>query len=158
MEPAQLGEGVRQVFPIIRAVTEPVWGGGNKRCVMVQQPELHLHPRMQVGLTDVLIEHRNCTIVETHSEHMILRALRRVRETAAGQHKNSPLAIRPDDISVIYLKAAPVQEVPASNEVPLGVTACRLRISEAGDFLDPWPQGFFEERLEDLFDDQEPQP
>jgi predicted ATPase len=28
-----------------------------------------------------------------------------------------------------------------------------LRIDSAGEFIDKWPRGFFEERYEDLFDE-----
>lgn len=154
IEPSQVGEGVRQVLPLIRAVSQ---GDNTSGCLIFQQPELHLHPRMQVGLTDTLMKHGPCKILETHSEHIILRVLKRVRETANGIHSEGDLAIHPEDISVVYLKAAQLQESPASHSMPGGATACRLRISAEGDFIDPWPHGFFEERLEDLFDDQEPQ-
>lgn len=150
---SQLGEGVRQIFPIIRAVISSTKYFAN-RLSIIQQPELHLHPRMQLGIADVLIAYRNCTIIETHSEHIILRVLKRIAETAAGMHKDKILAITPGDVSVVYLQPPPIQEAPSKEAERAGVKAVQLRITEEGDFLDPWPHGFFEERLEDLFSDE----
>jgi predicted ATPase len=52
--------------------------------VILEQPELHLHPSVQAGLADVLIdaaERRGIQlIVESHSEHFLLRLQRRVAE------------------------------------------------------------------------------
>ena len=58
----------------------------------VEQPELHVHPAVQVALGDVFIDgikNRNRTmLIETHSEHLLLRLLRRVRETNVRNSTN----------------------------------------------------------------------
>lgn len=151
----QLGEGVRQVFPVIRLVVAQRSQHHCPGLTILQQPELHLHPRMQMGVADVLIEHRNATLVETHSEHIILRVLRRIRESATGRHEGTALFIRPGDVSVIYLEPMPIAEAPEAGVRRDAVRVRHLRITEDGDFLDPWPQGFFEERIEDLFAGEE---
>ena len=106
-------------------------------------------------------------LIETHSEHLLLRLLRRVRETNVRnsekyewrQSSMSPLhremseaAIRdaeyqdskdhqltPDDLSVIYVRPTPE-----------GVKFTPLAVTNDGDFNAPWPEGFFDERVEEL--------
>lgn len=62
---------------------------GKKRLIAIEQPELHIHPRLQAAIGDLFVEsiqkngHR--FIIETHSEHLILRLLRRIRETEKGK-------------------------------------------------------------------------
>ncbi|RMM55438.1 AAA ATPase domain-containing protein [Pseudomonas syringae] len=130
----QLGTGVSQVLPIIVASHY-----APATMVTVEQPELHIHPRFQVELADLFIStcDRHSYLIETHSEHLILRLLRRVREL----HENSNcLGLTPDQISVTYLMT--------SSE---GVIVKRLDITPDGDFEQKWPGGFFDERDEELF-------
>lgn len=113
-----------------------------------QQPELHLHPAMQSALGDIYIERTGTDherhLIESHSEYILLRCLRRIRETGAGKHlPGDPLALGPDQISILYFD--PQQH---------GATKIRkIRVTKDGEFIDRWPRGFFEERGEDLFDE-----
>ena len=55
--------------------------------VACEQPELHLHPRVQVAIGDLLsqnTEHVNY-LIETHSEHLILRLLKRIRQNTNNE-------------------------------------------------------------------------
>lgn len=113
--------------------------------ILIEQPELHLHPRLQAELGDLFIdsalgESKNTLIIETHSEHLILRLLRRIRETAEGNLDEGQIPIAPDDLAVVYAK-------PTEN----GTKLVHLRVTEDGDFADPWPDGFFAERARELF-------
>src|SRR5690606_16292388 len=74
----QLGTGISQVLPIVVAANSDDLG-----LVSVEQPELHIHPRFQVELADVFLEamRKHSFLIETHSEHLILRLLKRVRQT-----------------------------------------------------------------------------
>ena len=99
---------------------------------MVEQPELHLHPRVQSRLADLLFyptENGNQVSVETHSEHLIYRVQRLIREKLKT----------PDDVSVNYVE-----------RTRSGSIVHNLRLSENGNFIDAWPGGFFDERIENL--------
>ena len=84
--------------------------------------------------------HEKTLLVETHSEHIMLRLLRRVRETAEGDLPSKRMKIEPNDLSVIYVEKS-----------PNGIRFKPLRVSDDGDFIDRWPKGFFDERAEELF-------
>lgn len=77
---ADVGFGVSQVLPILAALATIQEGS----TILIEQPELHLHPEAQGRLADVLLnigKERNLTLViETHSEHILLRLQRRVAE------------------------------------------------------------------------------
>ncbi|MEC4723542.1 DUF3696 domain-containing protein [Noviherbaspirillum sp. CPCC 100848] len=136
-----VGSGISYVLPVLAAG----WSY-ERQIVFIEQPELHLHPALQAGLADALIEITNTgrqLIVETHSEHLILRLLRRIRETNAKRTASPELRFDPDQVSVFYFN-------PSLD----GTTRVRhIRISDTGEFLTPWPRGFFTEREEDLFDE-----
>lgn len=141
-----VGVGVSQVIPVITAAAI-------RQKAYIQQPELHLHPKMQASIADIFIAALNIEqnpyldsptfILETHSELLALRLLRRICETNRAQIKDHKLELRPDNVSIIYVDKNDKGET----------TLTKLRISEAGDFLDRWPDGFFAERDAELFYD-----
>jgi predicted ATPase len=75
-----VGFGVSQVLPALVLMYYVPEGS----VVLMEQPEIHLHPAVQSGLADVILNvarARNLQIVvESHSEHMIRRFQRRVAE------------------------------------------------------------------------------
>lgn len=75
-----VGFGISQVLPVI-TLLQYVPAGST---VLLEQPEIHLHPLAQAALADVLIQaatHRGIQIIlESHSEHLLLRLQRRVAE------------------------------------------------------------------------------
>ena len=79
-------------------------------------------------------------LIETHSEHLMLRLLRRIEETGSNELPEGKPALKPDQVSVVYVE-----------QVEGEVRATRLRIDETGEFIDRWPQGFFDERADELF-------
>jgi len=77
---ADVGSGVAQVLPVVMQGLLAKPG----TMIIVEQPELHLHPSAQAVLADVLIKksHEGVRfLVETHSEHILLRLQRRIAET-----------------------------------------------------------------------------
>ena len=138
VQPCEVGTGVSQALPI--AV-----GAFAEGCSLmsVEQPELHLHPRIQCDLGDIFIAnmHRHKArkfLIETHSEHLILRLLRRMRETASGKVEEG-LELTPDDVAVLAVEAG-----------ENGTEIHEMEISEAGELLTPWPNGFFPERMTEI--------
>ncbi|HVZ07209.1 DUF3696 domain-containing protein [Rhodopila sp.] len=75
-----VGFGVSQVLPVVTLLQYVPEGS----TVILEQPEIHLHPLAQAGLADVLIQaamHRKVQIIlESHSEHLLLRLQRRIAE------------------------------------------------------------------------------
>lgn len=90
-----VGYGISQILPILVRVLLP--GGGT---FLMQQPEVHLHPKAQAELISFLIGilaedgHEYQFVMETHSDYMIDRA--RI-EVMRG-------TINPEDVSLIFLE------------------------------------------------------
>ncbi len=124
-----VGFGISQMLPfIVQSLT------ANNQIITIEQPEIHVHPRLQADLGDLLADaiaepHFNQFIIETHSEHLILRLQRLVRTKR----------LQPTDISVVAVRR--------SSE---GSIAVPLRLDDEGDFMDEFPGGFFPERLREL--------
>ena len=79
-----VGFGISQILPII---VEGLRINENETFVL-EQPELHLHPKVQSNLTDFLIslvEQGKKVIIETHSDHLITRLRRRIAEDKNNQ-------------------------------------------------------------------------
>jgi hypothetical protein len=134
-----VGTGVSQLVPVVVGLLDP-----ETKLLAVEQPELHLHPALQARLGDLLIASaaggRGPLFIETHSEHILLRLLRRIRERNESGDSPIQLALEPEQLAVLYV-----------DQVDGRVSVTRLRVDETGDFLDRWPRGFFTERAEELF-------
>lgn len=133
-----IGIGISQVLPVLVSAL-----GNQNKTVAIEQPEIHLHPAIQAELGDVFIEgalkQKNSFILETHSEHLILRLLRRIRENNYSDNKINR-GITPKDLMILYVE--PKAEGAQVYEIP---------VDEEGEFSKPWPQGFFAERSKELF-------
>jgi hypothetical protein len=128
-----VGFGFSQVLPVI---VQSMLSKG--KTLLIEQPELHLHPALQAKLGDVFIE--SALGKNKNTLHLILRLLRRIRETTEGELEEGDNPLRPEDVAVIYAK--PTEK---------GTELIELRITEDGDFADKWPDGFFAERAKELF-------
>ena len=109
----------------------------NKGLIACEQPELHVHPRIQVSIGDLLTQSGSSSnfLIETHSEHLILRLRKRVRQTTKNELPEGLKPVKKDDISIVYFEPSPD-----------GVIAKRIKLDEDGEFMSKWPQGFFSER------------
>ena len=136
---SDIGVGISQILPVVVAALDP----DRPAITAIEQPELHVHPRLQVELGDLFAEQAaggGVFLIETHSEHLMLRLLRRIEETTSGELPAGKPALKPDQVSVVYVEQGDGE-----------VRATRLRIDETGEFIDRWPQGFFDERDDELF-------
>ncbi|MBF0333497.1 MAG: AAA family ATPase [Alphaproteobacteria bacterium] len=143
VSPSDVGFGIGQLLPIL--VEGTVSEG---RLICVEQPEIHLHPRLQGHIADFLIQTAkknasppnrsggvrqyggNQWIIETHSEAIALRVQRRIKE-----------GLPPDFVSVLYVE-------PFSKG---GSRVMKLRLDSDGSFIDEWPDGFFEESYREIY-------
>ena len=124
---ADVGYGNSQVIPVLVAGFNSVKGD----ILIVEEPEIHLHPKAQAELGDFLLDLNKKgvqSIIETHSEHMIVRLQQHV---AAGR-------LDPASIAIYFIE--PTIE---------GKRLRKLTLDRKGIFLKPWPGGFFPERLEE---------
>jgi hypothetical protein len=137
--PSNMGIGFSQMMPLVASAF-----GSENNLMAIEQPELHIHPALQTELADLFIqsakERGNRFLIETHSEHLILRIMRRIRETTRNSLPEGKHPIKSADVAILYVQ-------PGKN----GSTVQELRIDEQGRFQDNWPQGFFEERLDEMF-------
>lgn len=125
--PSDVGFGIGQLLPIL---VEGVVRKDSTICV--EQPEIHLHPRLQAHLANFMIDtaKNNQWIIETHSESLILRI----------QNKIKDKILSPNDVSIIYVEAT-----------PLGSRVLEIPMDQDGDFMVDWPDGFFDERFKEVF-------
>ena len=99
-----VGYGVSQILPILVQILNPSISKNAQRDPMqsifslLQQPEIHLHPKAQAEFSSLLVKLANkgnqSFIIETHSDYMIDRARIEIRK---GN-------IRPEDVSLIYFE------------------------------------------------------
>lgn len=128
-----VGFGVSQALPLVIASVLTKQG----ITIIIEQPELHLHPSAQAELGDLFIRMTNAGIsllIETHSENLILRLRRRMAETALALRRGeSPeLKIQPDTLGAYFVDRVG------------GVSDCEpIRYDEWGKYL--WqPPGFLD--------------
>jgi predicted ATPase len=124
--------------------------------IAIEQPEIHLHPALQAELADAFLESADLGTVdddgvpdggatfllETHSEHLLLRIMRRIRETTDGTLPEGKRPIRPTDVAVLYVDPKGANGASIVREMPL---------DERGNLIKPWPGGFFEEGMREMF-------
>ena len=135
-----IGLGITQILPILAATNSDI-----ETTIAIEQPELHLHPAIQAELADEFIrsykENNNEFMIETHSEHLLLRIMRRMRHTAENKEgRDKTLDLTPDDVCLLY--------VDSDDE---STYIKELRLSKKGKLLDHWPGGFFEEGYKERF-------
>lgn len=120
-----VGSGISTILPVLHLCT-----ARQESNIFLQQPEEEMHPAGQCEIADILIassqENNNHLLVETHSEHMLLRILRRIRDkTIDFKEYNEKVRV--------YL----IDNGKADS----------MAIERDGTFrIVGWPSGFFEER------------
>jgi hypothetical protein len=129
-----VGVGISQVLPVLAQGFYALPGS----VIIMEQPEIHLHPGAQSALADVMIGVVNSRengvarniqlIIETHSEHFLRRLQRRIAEEAIPQEK----------VAAYFADAA-----------KLPVTLKALEIDLLGNIRN-WPENFFGDEMGDI--------
>jgi hypothetical protein len=140
VSPQDVGVGISQLIPVlVAALSRP-------GIVAIEQPELHIHPAWQVVLGDLFLSQAQEAgahfLLETHSEHLVLRIMRRMRETFLNTIPPGAPKAEPKDVAVYYVEIDENQTI--IREMPL---------NEAGELIKAWPGGFFEEGLREQIGD-----
>ena len=134
-----VGIGVSQVLPVLVSAY-----ASSNQLAAIEQPEIHLHPALQAELGDVFLESAlgnggNTFLIETHSEHLLLRIMRRMRETTTGEINDLSQEVHPEDVMVLFVEPDGPQSI--IREMPL---------NERGELVKAWPGGFFEEGIREI--------
>jgi len=154
-----VGSGVSQILPVLvqLALADPRLVHNAERpgmVVLVQQPELHLHPRMQVLfarlLVDLVTEWDRYLAAERRPDHIRPQVILETHSKEVVESFVNDIAAMDDDseaegaqcstalhrlISLIY-----VSQVGGAARVK------EITINRNGDFEDEWPDGFFTRR------------
>ena len=120
-----VGYGTSQVIPVVAGCFS-----NNPGPLLVEQPEIHLHPKAQGVVAELLCRtsSQRQVIVETHAVHMINRA--RVMIVQGD--------LRSEDVMIIFVS----RDKNGSHAHP-------IPILPDGEFGGDWPGGFFDERYQD---------
>ena len=114
-----VGFGVSQVLPIL--VEGLTMDKGNT--LILEQPEIHLHPKMQMDIADFLImiaQQGKHLIVETHSDHIINRMVRRALEDESLRKMINIFYIAKDENNISKLNSVRIDESLGIDEAPQG--------------------------------------
>lgn len=126
---ADLGLGLKKIIPLVTYLFYRRSPG----LICIQEPESNLHPKYQSEIAEVIAQsytnRGNTHLIETHSEILILRLLKLIKQKK----------ISAEDISVNFIE----KEKGESKIINIGV-------NENGEFTSNWPKGFFNERIDEL--------
>jgi predicted ATPase len=124
---------------------------GKSPLILLQQPELHLHPKMQAHLADLLVQETASTknskqrnqpivVLETHSENLILRVQKLIRTGLLDSN----------DVAVLFVDRVSADKTgPRSSKKGNQVQV--LDLDKYGEFKTDWPLSFSELRLDEIF-------
>jgi len=119
--------GLLQVLPVLFKISE----ASN---LLIEQPELHLHPRLQSLLAKFFTESKALWgnndfghfIIETHSEHLIRKFQVLLANSKIEKH----------DIGVYFFYSSKNSRL---------TKIIKLELEDSGFFISPWPDGFFDD-------------
>jgi predicted ATPase len=143
---SDVGVGLSQLLPILAKLVQLEkkrtrrgrFSDSVNGTLLAEQPELHLHPRMQSELAEffakIATKKQNPVqiLAETHSESMLLRLQSLIRTKK----------INVQTVQVLYAQRVKSTKMNAIKP---------LLLNPAGDFIEKWPQSFSELRFEEFF-------
>jgi predicted ATPase len=130
---AQVGFGISQILPVLVAGLK----NPSDAWLLLEQPEIHLHPRLQGELGDFLLcaaKAGKTIMVETHSDHLVNRIRRRIAEDETGTLASM--------VQILFVHAG-TEDNPSSYVEP-------LQVDESGTILN-CPPDFFSEAPDEAF-------
>lgn len=123
-----VGFGVSQILPVI-ALCYYVPEGST---IILEQPEIHLHPAVQAGLADVFVDAMRVRgvqiVLESHSEHLLRRLQRRIAEEK----------LTGEEVALYFCEATEGRS-----------RATELELDIFGR-IENWPEGFFGDEFTEL--------
>jgi predicted ATPase len=123
-----VGFGVSQVLPVVTLAYFVPEGS----TVIIEQPEIHLHPLAQTALADLFVKvsrtRRVQFLIETHSEQLFRRLQTRIADAT----------LAPEDCSLYFVKRG--EE---------GAELQRLEVDPLGNILN-WPKDFFGDEMGEM--------
>ena len=126
-----VGFGVSQVLPALVLLYYVPEGA----TVLMEQPEIHLHPAVQSGLADLMLNVAVVRdvqiIVESHSEHLLRRLQRRVAEPGDQPEQR----VTAEDVK-LYFVSSQRGEAQSTD----------LQLNEYGE-IENWPANFFGDEM-----------
>jgi len=130
---ADVGFGLSQTLPVVVAllVAEP------EQLVYLEQPEIHLHPRAQANLAQLLVDAANRgvrVVVETHSELLIRRVQSLVAEDKIAAEKVKLHWFKQDDNGFTQITTASLDETGAFGDWPEDFS--EISLQEESRYLD----------------------
>lgn len=120
-----VGYGVSLQIPVLfQAIMSQLLNG---ETLLIEQPEIHLHPKLQANFIDTLIKYgqKNTYFIETHSEHIIRKLQVLV--------KNREYNLKPEDVSIHYFRKEDKKFVVTSH-----------KINDMGKLEPNFPTGFYD--------------
>lgn len=124
-----IGVGVSQVLPALVLL----YYVPERSIVLLEQPEIHLHPSVQSGLADLILTVAKTrhlqVILESHSEHLLRRFQRRVAEERMAS----------EDITLYFTSMAADGTARLQD----------LELNAFGEIMN-WPESFFGNELEEI--------
>ncbi len=124
-----IGLGYPLILPfIVQCLT------AKNNIIVVEEPEVHLHPKLQADLGDLIVwsalKNENQIILETHSEDLLLRVLKKIRKKE----------ISPEFVSANYV----LKKGNKPSEIK------KIKINSDGQYFTPWKDDIFAERLKEF--------
>ena len=122
------GQAIKKIIPLMYHLN-----ANFDSVVTLEEPEANIHPQYQANLANTIVQslHKNNNelVIETHSELLILRFLKLIRDET----------INVRDISIHFIQ----NENNHSKIIP-------IKINSKGGLETEWPGGFFKERLKEF--------